>query len=90
MKSYKFRIYPNRQQVQILSQTIETCRSLYNQSLEERLKDKSLKYYEQKRNLTQKRKVILSMKRVSDAIAKSYRKYETCAQSSVTKRCMET
>jgi putative transposase len=39
--TYKFRIYPNRQQVKILSQTIGTCRSLYNQSLEERLKDKS-------------------------------------------------
>jgi putative transposase len=68
MKSYKFRIYPNRQQVQILSQTIETCRSLYNQSLEERLKDKILKYYEQKRNLTQKRKVIASLKRVHSQV----------------------
>ena len=88
--TYKFRIYPNKQQLASLEKTVETCRLLYNQSLEERFKDKSLKYYEQKRNLTQKRKVILSMKRVSDAIAKSYRKYETCAQSSVTKRCMET
>jgi putative transposase len=68
MKSYKFRIYPNKQQVQILSQTIETCRSLYNQSLEERLKDKGLKYYEQKRNLTQKRKVIASLKRVHSQV----------------------
>src|SRR5215831_18662808 len=68
MKSYKFRIYPNRQQVQILSETIETCRSLYNQSLLERLKDKSLKYYEQKRNLTQKRKVIASLKHVHSQV----------------------
>jgi putative transposase len=68
MKSYKFRIYPNKQQVQILSQTIETCRSLYNQSLEERLKDKGLKYYEQKRNLTQKRKVVTSLKHVHSQV----------------------
>lgn len=67
MKSYKFRIYPNRQQVQILSQTIETCRSLYNQSLE-RLKDKGLKYYEQKRKLTQKRKVVENLKRVHSQV----------------------
>jgi len=40
IKSYKFRIYPNREQEQILNQTIETCRLLYNESLEERRKDK--------------------------------------------------
>jgi putative transposase len=38
---------------------------LYNQSLE---KDKSLKYYEQKRNLTQKRKVIATLKRVHSQV----------------------
>ena len=54
-KSYKFRIFPSRQQKQILEQTIENCRLLYNQSLQERRKDKALKYYEQKRGLTQKR-----------------------------------
>ena len=54
--------------MQILSQTIETSKSLYNQSLEERLKDNGLKYYEQKRNLTQKRKVIASLKRVHSQV----------------------
>ena len=40
--TYKFRIYPNEQQIAILEEIIETCRLLYNQSLEERLKDKGL------------------------------------------------
>src|SRR6185437_12902655 len=53
MKSYKFRIYPNGQQIQTLNQTIETCRLLYNESFEERRKDRGLSYYDQKKQLTQ-------------------------------------
>ena len=53
MKSYKFRIYPNREQIQTLTQTIETCRLLYNDSLEQRRKDKGLSYYDQKKQLVQ-------------------------------------
>jgi putative transposase len=68
MKSFKFRIYPNRQQVQILEQTIETCRLLYNESLEERSADKGLKYYEQKRRLTQKRKTVDALKNVHSQV----------------------
>lgn len=56
MKSYKFRIYPNKQQIQTLEQTIESCRILYNESLQQRRTDKRLSYYDQKRQLTQKRK----------------------------------
>ena len=58
MKSYKFRIYPNGQQIETLNQTIETCRLLYNESLEERRKDKGLSYYDQKKRLTQIRKTV--------------------------------
>jgi hypothetical protein len=39
LMTYKF---PSRQQVAILEESIETCRLLYNHSLEERLKDKIL------------------------------------------------
>src|SRR5437016_3651746 len=54
VKSYKFRIYPNREQTQTLTQTIETCRMLYNDSLEQRRKDRGLlSYYDQKKQLTQ-------------------------------------
>jgi len=55
--SGKFRIYPNKQQTQVLEQTMEICRTLYNESLDERRKDKGLKYYEQQGNLTIKRKI---------------------------------
>jgi putative transposase len=54
IKLYKFRIYPNREQIQTLTQTIEICRLLYNDSLEQRRKDKGLSsYYDQKKQLTQ-------------------------------------
>jgi hypothetical protein len=46
IKSYKFRIYPNKQrQIQTLTQTIETCWLLYNDSLEQWRKDKGLLSY---------------------------------------------
>ncbi|MGC2569867.1 MAG: transposase [Candidatus Nitrosopolaris sp.] len=69
--TYKFRIYPSKQQIATLEQTIETCRLLYNQSLEERLKDKGLKYFEQKRNLTQKRKTTSSLQRIHSQVLQS-------------------
>jgi putative transposase len=36
IRSYKFRLYPTKQQVMIFNDTIETCRKLYNDSLSER------------------------------------------------------
>jgi Helix-turn-helix domain len=39
IKLYKFRIYPNREQIQTPTQTIEICRLLYNDPLEQRRKD---------------------------------------------------
>lgn len=68
MICYRFRIYPNQQQIQTLEQTIEDCRLLYNQSLEERKKDVGLKYYEQKRNLTQKRQVTATLKNIHSQV----------------------
>jgi transposase len=54
IKLYKFRIYPNREQIQTLTQTIEICRLLYNDPLEQRRKDKGLlSYYDQKKQLIQ-------------------------------------
>ena len=35
-RSYKFRIYPNAHQSEILDQTLNTCRIFYNNSLDER------------------------------------------------------
>jgi putative transposase len=68
MMTYKFRLYPSKQQVQTLTDSIEVCRLLYNQSLEERLKDKGLRYYEQKRNLTQKRQVTPALQNIHSQV----------------------
>jgi putative transposase len=70
MKTYKFRIYPNRNQEQVLEQTIETCRLLYNESLQERRENKlkRLSYYEQKKLVTQKRNTIESLKHIHSQV----------------------
>lgn len=68
MMTYKFRLYPSKQQDQTLTDSIEVCRLLYNQSLEERLKDKGLRYYEQKRNLTQKRQVTPALQNIHSQV----------------------
>lgn len=52
--TYKYRLYPTRQQEYLMSNTIETCRRLYNNLLAER-KENYTNYYEQKRSLTRKR-----------------------------------
>jgi putative transposase len=68
MKAYKFRIYPNKGQEQTLNQTIETCRLLYNQSLQEKREDKLLSYYEQTKALTQIRKGRDDLKRIHSQV----------------------
>ena len=35
-KSYKYRLYPNKQQREIIDKILETCRILYNDFLAER------------------------------------------------------
>lgn len=66
--SYRFRIYPNQQQIQTLERTMETSRLFYNESLEERRKDWGLRYYEQKRNLTQKRKIVTALQKIHSQV----------------------
>lgn len=36
MKTYKYRLYPTKYQVQLLVDTLESCRVLYNYALEQR------------------------------------------------------
>ena len=55
-KSFKYRLYPNNEQVQRLEQTLETCRHLYNDALAWRkeayeLEGRSVGYYEQSAGL---------------------------------------
>lgn len=55
-RAYKFRLYPTKQQAEILFWTLNRCRELYNAGLQERKEaykyaGKSISYYEQKRDL---------------------------------------
>ena len=52
LHSYKFRLYPTEQQVKALSDTLETCRHLYNDSLGERSCDWDIGFWKQKQLLT--------------------------------------
>lgn len=52
MKTYKYRIYPNKTQEKKLMQTLNVCKNLYNKCLEERInlyknESKSISAYEQ-------------------------------------------
>ena len=37
MKTYKFRLYPNQEQDNILQECLNTCRFIYNTALEDRI-----------------------------------------------------
>ncbi len=55
-RSYKFRLYPNKEQVQVLDNQLELCRLLYNKMLKQRIdiykrKKVSLNYYHQSKQL---------------------------------------
>src|SRR5258707_10018468 len=56
LKTFQYRLYPNRQQRRLLDQQLEECRWLYNHLLAERRdaweqRQESLRYYEQATNL---------------------------------------
>ena len=60
-RTYRYRIYPTRGQVETLEKWLDTCRNLYNQSLYERReaykRDKSsINYYDQANNLKDMKK----------------------------------
>src|SRR5437870_13918476 len=55
-RAYKFRLYPTRKQVQVLTWTLDRCRELYNAALQERkdayrMAGKSITYYDQANQL---------------------------------------
>jgi putative transposase len=55
-RTYKYRIYPNREQKSILDKWLESCRVLYNDCLTERrdawdVSHKSINYYDQANQL---------------------------------------
>jgi putative transposase len=51
LKDFRYKLNPNRKQRQLLSQTLDTCRELYNMGLEQR-RGQRIGVYEQKRQLT--------------------------------------
>ncbi len=53
--TYKFRLYPTEIQAQKMSESLETCRRLYNGMLQER-KETNIKFFEQKRGISKARK----------------------------------
>lgn len=70
IKTFKYRIYPTKEQEQRLTSTLSLCCELYNACLEERreayrLQGKSLSKYDQKRELTE-------MKLVDDRFKQVY------------------
>jgi putative transposase len=50
--TYKFRFYPTKAQERVLTDTLETCRRLYNAMLADRIEN-GVGYYEQNKTLTQ-------------------------------------
>jgi putative transposase len=55
-RTYKYHLYPSREQAETLEQVLDCCRELYNAALQERrdayrVAGKTISYYEQKREL---------------------------------------
>jgi len=52
MLTYKFRIYPTTAQARTMEETLETCRSLYNSMLADRI-EKRTGFFDQKKMLVE-------------------------------------
>lgn len=73
IRTYKFRLYPNKQQQEQIRFTLERCRLLYNRLLEERIRAykenrESLTYYQQKATLPERKKHIPGLKQVHSQV----------------------
>ncbi len=67
--TYKYRLYPNREQRKAIDFTVERCRLLYNRLLDERIhayrnKGKSLTYYDQAYTFNKRKAAIPALKQV--------------------------
>ena len=49
LKAYKYRIYPNKQQIELINKTIGCCRFVYNYYLAERISEEMLEPIEKER-----------------------------------------
>lgn len=72
-KTYKYRLYPTKEQKKQIQFIMERCRLLYNRLLEERLlayrqDGKSLSYYDQQNSLVERKGHIPALKQVHSQI----------------------
>jgi putative transposase len=72
-KTFKFRLYPGKEQRRVLEETLQICRVLYNGALAERKEawgneGRSVSYYEQKRALVQVKKASSCLKKVHSQV----------------------
>lgn len=85
-KTYKFRIYPTLAQEKTFIQTLDDCRELYNGSLQEKITyyqkyNKTLSYYDQKKELVELKNVVPCYKNIysqvlADVIGRLDQSYE--------------
>lgn len=73
IRTYKFRLYPTKQQQEQIHFTLERCRLLYNRLLVERIcaykqNNESLTYYQQKATLPERKKYITGLKQVHSQV----------------------
>jgi len=67
MRAYRFRLYPTSQQQNMMVETVETCRRLYNYLLDDRIRNHT-GTFEQKRALTVHRKENKYLKQVHSQV----------------------
>jgi putative transposase len=67
IQSYKFRLYPTHQQERVMAETIETCRRLYNELLDDRIENRT-GVFAQKRALSAHRKEDKYLKQVHSQV----------------------
>ena len=67
IQTFKFRLYPTSQQESVMTKTVETCRRLYNDLLDDRIKNRT-NAFEQKRHLTAYRKENKYLKQVHSQV----------------------
>lgn len=71
--AYKYRIYPTKQQKQVIHFTLERCCLIYNRLLEERIlayknEGKSLNYYDQANTFNERKQYIPTLKQVHSQV----------------------
>jgi putative transposase len=72
-RTYKYRLYPTKEQKKQIAFTLERCRILYNRLLEERIlayrnEGKSVSYYDQQNSLLERKQHIAALRQVHSQV----------------------